>query len=69
MRRKCRPGDLCRRGAQPTLRATVQPSAAAHGPPARFASSALKETPMTWETPTAIDMRFGFEITMYVTAR
>jgi coenzyme PQQ precursor peptide PqqA len=47
----------------------VQPSAAAHGPPARFASSALKETPMTWETPTAIDMRFGFEITMYVTAR
>jgi coenzyme PQQ precursor peptide PqqA len=24
---------------------------------------------MTWETPTAIDFRFGFEITMYVTAR
>jgi coenzyme PQQ precursor peptide PqqA len=47
----------------------VQPSTAAHGPPARSASTALKETTMTWETPTAIDFRFGFEITMYVTAR
>jgi len=24
---------------------------------------------MTWETPTAIDFRFGFEITMYIAAR
>ncbi|WP_130482337.1 pyrroloquinoline quinone precursor peptide PqqA [Leptothrix discophora] len=24
---------------------------------------------MTWETPAAIDFRFGFEITMYVAAR
>ncbi len=24
---------------------------------------------MTWQTPTAIDFRFGFEITMYVAAR
>jgi pyrroloquinoline quinone biosynthesis protein A len=24
---------------------------------------------MTWETPTATDIRFGFEITMYVAAR
>ncbi|MEJ8853694.1 pyrroloquinoline quinone precursor peptide PqqA [Variovorax robiniae] len=24
---------------------------------------------MTWETPTAQDFRFGFEITMYVAAR
>ncbi|RZS54447.1 pyrroloquinoline quinone precursor peptide PqqA [Sphaerotilus mobilis] len=27
------------------------------------------ETAMTWETPAAIDFRFGFEITMYVAAR
>ncbi|MBP8272053.1 pyrroloquinoline quinone precursor peptide PqqA [Sphaerotilus sp.] len=24
---------------------------------------------MTWQTPTACDFRFGFEITMYVAAR
>jgi coenzyme PQQ precursor peptide PqqA len=24
---------------------------------------------MQWETPTAIDFRFGFEITLYVAAR
>jgi coenzyme PQQ precursor peptide PqqA len=24
---------------------------------------------MIWETPTAIDFRFGFEITMYIAAR
>lgn len=24
---------------------------------------------MTWQTPTAVDMRFGFEITMYIAAR
>ncbi|MBX3605260.1 MAG: pyrroloquinoline quinone precursor peptide PqqA [Rhizobacter sp.] len=24
---------------------------------------------MTWQTPTATDFRFGFEITMYVAAR
>jgi len=24
---------------------------------------------MTWETPRATDIRFGFEITMYVAAR
>jgi pyrroloquinoline quinone biosynthesis protein A len=29
----------------------------------------LKEFPMTWQTPTACDFRFGFEITMYVAAR
>ncbi len=27
------------------------------------------ETPMQWQTPTAVDFRFGFEITMYVAAR
>jgi coenzyme PQQ precursor peptide PqqA len=29
----------------------------------------VKDKPMTWQTPTATDMRFGFEITMYVSAR
>lgn len=29
----------------------------------------LKETRMQWTTPTATDLRFGFEITMYVSAR
>ena len=24
---------------------------------------------MTWETPSAIDLRFGFEITMYIANR
>lgn len=28
-----------------------------------------KETAMTWQTPAATDLRFGFEITMYVAAR
>jgi coenzyme PQQ precursor peptide PqqA len=27
------------------------------------------DTHMKWETPTATDLRFGFEITMYVSAR
>jgi coenzyme PQQ precursor peptide PqqA len=25
--------------------------------------------PMTWQTPQAVDIRFGFEITMYAAAR
>jgi len=29
----------------------------------------MKETLMTWETPQARDLRFGFEITMYISAR
>jgi coenzyme PQQ precursor peptide PqqA len=29
----------------------------------------FKETNMKWETPTACDFRFGFEITMYIAAR
>ena len=28
-----------------------------------------RRTNMTWQTPTATDFRFGFEITMYVAAR
>ena len=29
----------------------------------------IKETTMKWETPAASDMRFGFEITMYIANR
>lgn len=29
----------------------------------------LKETTMQWETPKACNLRFGFEITMYVANR
>jgi len=28
-----------------------------------------KETAMKWETPKATDLRFGFEITMYISNR
>ncbi len=28
-----------------------------------------RRPPMTWQTPTATDFRFGFEITLYVAAR
>ena len=28
-----------------------------------------QETIMKWETPSAIDLRFGFEITMYIANR
>ncbi|MDE2371090.1 MAG: pyrroloquinoline quinone precursor peptide PqqA [Burkholderiales bacterium] len=29
----------------------------------------LRRLPMQWQTPTAQDFRFGFEITLYVSAR
>jgi coenzyme PQQ precursor peptide PqqA len=28
-----------------------------------------RSTPMRWETPRAIDMRFGMEITLYIARR
>lgn len=31
--------------------------------------SERRRPPMKWETPSATDFRFGFEITMYVAAR
>jgi coenzyme PQQ precursor peptide PqqA len=31
--------------------------------------STLEETFMKWETPTAVDFRFGMEITMYIANR
>ena len=36
---------------------------------ARTPCQPRKENSMTWQTPTATDFRFGFEITMYVAAR
>jgi pyrroloquinoline quinone biosynthesis protein A len=38
------------------------PPGAAHGPTER-------RPQMTWQTPQAVDFRFGFEITMYAAAR
>jgi len=34
-----------------------------------FTYTALQEIAMKWETPSAIDLRFGFEITMYIANR
>jgi coenzyme PQQ precursor peptide PqqA len=35
----------------------------------RPACHSLRRPSMQWTTPTACDLRFGFEITMYVSAR
>ena len=37
--------------------------------PLIFTSVHLRRLFMQWTTPTACDLRFGFEITMYVSAR
>jgi len=37
--------------------------------PAQRPTHISPETFMTWDTPTATDFRFGFEITMYIAAR
>lgn len=37
--------------------------------PFRRAPCKTKETLMTWTTPAAIDHRFGFEISLYVSNR
>lgn len=37
--------------------------------PVGQAPNPSKETTMQWQTPTACDFRFGFEITMYIAAR
>lgn len=44
---------------------TVRPHGARPGPRA----TPQETRPMQWNTPTAIDFRFGFEITMYVANR
>jgi len=35
----------------------------------KYLHASIKENTMNWTTPTATDMRFGFEITMYVMNR
>jgi len=37
--------------------------------PATAGPHVIKETTMKWETPQACNLRFGFEITMYIAAR
>jgi coenzyme PQQ precursor peptide PqqA len=37
--------------------------------PAEEPSTKTEEIDMSWETPKATDLRFGFEITMYVANR
>jgi len=37
--------------------------------PGRLLCHLSRRHPMKWQTPTATDYRFGFEITMYVAAR
>ena len=37
--------------------------------PAEDLSTRTEEIDMSWETPKATDLRFGFEITMYVANR
>ena len=40
------------------------------GHPARRSNNLISlETNMTWTTPAATDLRFGFEITMYIANR
>jgi coenzyme PQQ precursor peptide PqqA len=36
---------------------------------AQNSSNDHQETIMTWQTPKATDLRFGFEITMYIANR
>jgi coenzyme PQQ precursor peptide PqqA len=58
-------GRLARRGPSAHHRAwgTVPASVV------RRPCHTLKGDLMTWQTPAATDLRFGFEITMYVSAR
>lgn len=39
------------------------------GRPVRLARQPPEELVMKWETPQAIDLRFGMEITMYIAHR
>ena len=38
-------------------------------PPVRCPHAQSRRPLMQWQTPTATDLRFGFEITLYVAAR
>ena len=55
----------------PCQRRRVKPEDRQGGPPGRPAdfTDANEDLHMKWETPVAIDLRFGMEITMYVANR
>ncbi|MCM8564163.1 pyrroloquinoline quinone precursor peptide PqqA [Thauera linaloolentis] len=61
--RRCRP-------APPSARYASCPAGfAGIAPGATRYSDHIRRHAMQWETPTAVDMRFGFEITMYIATR
>jgi len=57
MRRESWPGGWARRRGHARIA------------PVRFRTPHPGDDPMQWQTPTATDLRFGFEITLYVAAR
>jgi coenzyme PQQ precursor peptide PqqA len=57
---RCRPEhDMCRARTDSPAPCRAQPGNPDH----------IRRHAMQWETPTAVDMRFGFEITMYIATR
>lgn len=50
-------------------RATMQRGIDGPRAPHRAARATSRRLLMQWQTPTATDFRFGFEITLYVAAR
>lgn len=51
------------------LPSRLHPKQPASGGSLAATSTDLGDKLMKWETPTACDFRFGFEITMYIAAR
>jgi coenzyme PQQ precursor peptide PqqA len=66
MRLDCKPAGL-RPGRPPSEHSTLGIDVPPRPPPVMREPD--QETLMQWTTPTATDFRFGFEITMYVSAR
>ena len=58
-------GGLCAAPLQSEHRSRTKSSRASFG----ACVNPRGEFPMQWQTPTAIDFRFGFEITLYVANR
>ncbi|MDE2456524.1 MAG: pyrroloquinoline quinone precursor peptide PqqA [Burkholderiales bacterium] len=54
-------GRTMRHGMSQNIPAAIIPVPVSPRPPG--------DSPMQWQTPTAVDFRFGFEITLYVSAR
>lgn len=63
MRRPPSTGNLATVAAH--LRSAAESGAPAPSPP----RNATRRDTMKWETPSACDFRFGFEITMYIATR